>query len=371
MLVSKQKLQDLLQRMLGVVERKQTLPILSHVLLKTVKQDIVLRATDLELDLEATLPCADKITDPVYCTLPARKLFDICRALADETADILLSVENHKVSIKAEKSRFSLASLNPVEFPSLPEEAKTLLTIAVMPRLLKEMIERVQFAMAVQDVRYYLNGVLLRIKNSKLTLVASDGHRLAVAETPLQGVKVSEEREVILPRKAVQEISKLLDENQEEPVQIALKEKQVEVKFDTITLTTRLIDGLYPEYEHILPKGKSYSLEMANQQLEQSLLRVAILTHEKYRSVRLRAYDNTLSLQADNAEQEQAETQESVRYQGQEIKVAFNVHYLLDMLRVLKAENVTLNFFEGAQNLLVEESSEAIKSMFVVMPMRM
>lgn len=347
----------------GVVERRQTLPILSNVLLSLEGKQLSLTGTDLEVELVGRVELASSGVDGEV-TVPARKLVDICKTLPDGS-EIEFTVEAGKATVKAGRSRFTLSTLPASEFPSV-EEAQGELSLQLPQALVKRLIERTAFAMAQQDVRYYLNGMLLEIKSGRLRMVATDGHRLALCTAP-EAVDAGDAA-VIIPRKGVLELSRLLEGD--ENVRLVIGSNHVRASNEQYTFTSKLVDGKFPEYERVLPKSPDKAVIGDRLELKQAFTRTAILSNEKYRGVRLKLSNDALEITANNPEQEQAEEIVTVEYQGDNLEVGFNVSYLLDVLSVLDGNKVRLSLADSASSALLEEA-EAGDSLYVVMPMRL
>ena len=347
----------------GVVERRQTLPILSNVLLSLEGSQLSLTGTDLEVELVGRVELASAGVDGEV-TVPARKLVDICKTLP-EGSEIEFTVEAGKATVKAGRSRFTLSTLPASEFPSV-EEGQGELSLQLPQALVKRLIERTAFAMAQQDVRYYLNGMLLEIKSGRLRMVATDGHRLALCTAP-EAVDAGDAA-VIIPRKGVLELSRLLEGD--ENVRLVIGSNHVRASTEQYTFTSKLVDGKFPEYERVLPKSPDKSVIGGRIELKQAFTRTAILSNEKYRGVRLKLSNDALEITANNPEQEQAEEVVNVEYQGDNLEVGFNVSYLLDVLSVLDGNKVRLSLADSASSALLEEA-ETGDSLYVVMPMRL
>lgn len=347
----------------GVVERRQTLPILSNVLLSLEGNQLSLTGTDLEVELVGRVELASAGVDGEV-TVPARKLVDICKTLP-EGSEIEFTVEAGKATVKAGRSRFTLSTLPASEFPSV-EEGQGELSLQLPQALVKRLIERTAFAMAQQDVRYYLNGMLLEIKSGRLRMVATDGHRLALCTAP-EAVDAGDAA-VIIPRKGVLELSRLLEGD--ENVRLVIGSNHVRASTEQYTFTSKLVDGKFPEYERVLPKSPDKSVIGGRIELKQAFTRTAILSNEKYRGVRLKLSNDALEITANNPEQEQAEEVVNVEYQGDNLEVGFNVSYLLDVLSVLDGNKVRLSLADSASSALLEEA-ETGDSLYVVMPMRL
>ncbi len=361
--ISRDALVKPLNLVAGVVERRQTLPILSNVLLSLEGKKLSLTGTDLEVELVGRVELDSAGVDGEI-TVPARKLVDICKSLPDGSI-IELSVESGKATVKAGRSRFTLSTLAATEFPSV-EEGVGELALDLPQTTVKRLIERTAFAMAQQDVRYYLNGMLLELKSGRLRMVATDGHRLALctAPEPVSAGDVS----VIIPRKGVLELSRLLEG--EASISLVIGSNHVRASNAQFTFTSKLVDGKFPEYERVLPKSPDKTVIGDRLELKQAFTRTAILSNEKYRGVRLKLSNDTLDIMANNPEQEQAEEVVAVDYKGDKLEVGFNVSYLLDVLSVLDGKQVRMSLADSSSSALLEEA-EAGDSLYVVMPMRL
>ena len=361
--ISRDALLKPLNLVAGVVERRQTLPILSNVLLSLEGKKLSLTGTDLEVELVGRVELDSAGVDGEI-TVPARKLVDICKSLPDGST-IELSVESGKAMVKAGRSRFTLSTLAATEFPSV-EEGVGELALDLPQTTVKRLIERTAFAMAQQDVRYYLNGMLLELKSGRLRMVATDGHRLALCTAP-EPVS-SGDASVIIPRKGVLELSRLLEG--EESISLVIGSNHVRASNPQFTFTSKLVDGKFPEYERVLPKSPDKTVIGDRLELKQAFARTAILSNEKYRGVRLKLSNDTLDIMANNPEQEQAEEVVAVDYKGDKLEVGFNVSYLLDVLSVLDGKQVRMSLADSSSSALLEEA-EAGDSLYVVMPMRL
>ena len=352
-----------LQAVIGVVERRQTMPILSNVLLVARDGVLAITATDLEVELVATAEVSVSTIGEI--TVSGRKLLDICRALPDGS-DIDIAVSGEKLVVRSGKSKFSLATLPAAEFPSV-EDIKAGQTIAVSQQVLGRLIEKTHFSMAQQDVRYYLNGMLLETGGKHLRAVATDGHRLALCEAVIDGAKLNEQQ-VIVPRKGVLELQRLM--NGEGELNIELGPNHVRIQLEGIRFTSKLIDGRFPEYERVIPKESSNELTADKGLFRGALQRTAILSNEKYRGIRLIIRDSGVVIQAHNPEQEEAEEELEVSYSGEDIEIGFNVNYLLDALGAIEGEEVTLSVLDSNSSCLIRQPGRD-DGKFVVMPMRL
>jgi DNA polymerase-3 subunit beta len=352
-----------LQQIVSVVERRQTLPILANVLIGFHDQRLHLTATDLEVELRTTAPAEG--SGAAEFTVPARKMLDICKALP-EGAPVDLDVEGEKVVLRSGRGRYTLGVLPAQDYPiiDIPKASESM---QVPARVIKRLIDKTHFAMAHQDVRYYLNGLLLELRGGRIRAVATDGHRLALCDAPLDGNSV--DNQVILPRKAVMELGRLLEAS-DQPVTLEISNSHLRVMLPNGSFTTKLIDGRFPDYERVMPRGQTFVMAADREVLRQALARTAILSNEKYRGIRFRLAGDLLHLQAHNPEQDEAEEEIEVGYQGEDLTIGFNVGYLLDVLAVLEGERVNMALIDSNSSaLLGEENGEECR--YVVMPMRL
>lgn len=364
--VSREALLTPLQLVTGVVERRQTLPVLANVLLVLEQDTLSLTGTDLEVEIIARLPLVTAVEDVGEITIPAKKLVDICRSLPDG-ADVEFTLKDEKITVKSGRSRFTLATLPANDFPST-EKSEGDLQFTCSQFLIKRLIDRTSFAMAQQDVRYYLNGMLWEVEANTLRCVATDGHRLAMCVRELD-IDVPVKTQAILPRKGVIELSRLLSD-QEEQVSLTLGTHHIRVETPNYTFTSKLVDGKFPDYERVLPKGGTNVVTGNRLDLKQAFGRTAILSNEKYRGVRLNFNEGLLNIVANNPEQEEAEEQVVINYQGDDIEIGFNVSYLQDVTNVLDTENIKITLSDANSSALLEEPEEG-DSAYVVMPMRL
>ena len=353
-----------LQLISGVVERRQTLPILANVLLKADSDSLTLTATDLEVELVVSTGLDG--TDGGSTTLPARKFMDICRALP-EGASLEISVDKERALIRSGKSRFVLATLPASEFPAV-DEIRPVLSFSMEQSKLKRLIERTQFAMAHQDVRYYLNGLLLEVSNGELRAVATDGHRLAYCQQP-SSIEIDEIQQIIVPRKGIMELQKLLEDS-EQTVEIEIGPNHLRMSAADLRFTSKLIDGRFPDYQRVIPQNTDKVVVANREDLRQAVLRTSILTNEKYRSIRLQLEPNVLRVLAHNPEQEEAEEEVGVDYSGASLEIGFNSTYVLDALQAVADDNVEIRLSDANSCCLIHAPG-AIDSKYVVMPMRL
>jgi DNA polymerase-3 subunit beta len=358
-----------LQSVSGIVEKRHTLPILSNVLLEKKDGKLTFLATDIEIQITTSTEVTEGDGDGAM-TVSARKFQDILRSLPDG-CEITLSLEDKRLQVKAGKSRFNLLTLPAEDFPrmamSKTEEIEPR-KIELPQKAFRNLLAQTQFAMAQQDVRYYLNGLLLLVEGGELRAVATDGHRLAYACMTLgEGVSL-EKQEFILPRKTVLELSRLLADS-DDPVHVEMTSNQIRFQFGNVVLVSKLIDGKFPDYERVIPPSLKNLVALNRTTLLQSLIRAAILTNEKFRGVRLILTSGSLKIVAANAEHEEAQEEIEVDYSGEVIDVGFNVGYLLDMLNNASTEFVEWGFNDANSSaLLTLPGNEHFK--YVVMPMR-
>lgn len=364
-IVSREALLTPLQLVAGVVERRQTLPVLANVLLVLDQDTLSLTGTDLEVEIIARLPLSIS-GEQGETTVPAKKLVDICRSLPDG-ADIEFTLQDEKMVVKSGRSRFTLATLPANDFPST-EKGEADIQFSCPQFLIKRLIDRTAFAMAQQDVRYYLNGMLWEVESNTLRCVATDGHRLAMCTRELD-INVTEKTQSILPRKGVIELSRLLNEN-EDPVSLVLGTHHIRVETADYTFTSKLVDGKFPDYQRVLPQGGTNIVLGDRTELKQAFARTAILSNEKYRGVRLNFTNGLLNIVANNPEQEEAEEQVVINYQGDDIEIGFNVSYLQDVANVISSDQVKITLSDANSSALLEEPEEG-DSVYVVMPMRL
>ena len=362
--ISREALLHLLQAVIGVVERRQTMPILANVLIVAHDYEIAVTATDLEVELVAR-GSAESVDATGEITVPGRKLLDICRALPD-TALVKVALEGDRLMLRSGRSRFVLSTLPAADFPVIDElqEARDLkLSQADVSRLL----DKTHFAMAQQDVRYYLNGLLLETGDDFVRAVATDGHRLAMCQIATSDGDAGGQQ-VIIPRKGVLELQRLLGNGEE--LELAIGSNHIRARLDGIQFTSKLIDGRFPDYERVIPSPKDNRLRADREELRHALQRASILANEKYRGIRLELAAQSLKIQANNPEQEEAEDELEVEYGGEALEIGFNVTYLLDALAAVNGDEVEIGFVDSNSSCLIHAPG-AQQSRYVVMPMRL
>ncbi|HEX7817721.1 DNA polymerase III subunit beta [Dyella sp.] len=353
-----------LQQVVGVVERRQTLPVLANLLVRVADGKVFFTGTDLEVEMIAA-SAADKLTDGEI-TIPARKLFDIVRALPDG-ANIDVKLNGDRIALNAGRSRFTLATLPATEFPTI-DEIELVERVSLPEEVLRDLMEHTAFAMANQDVRYYLNGMLLDLQEHTLRCVATDGHRLALKETQLES-SVSARRQIIIPRKGVNELVGLFETGDGE-VELEFGRNHLRVRRGDVVFTSKLIDGRFPDYEAVIPLGADKKAVLDREVLRSALQRAAILSNEKYRGVKLELSPGKLRIVAHNPEQEEAVEELEADTQVSDLAVGFNVGYLLDALSALNGDKARLNLRDAQSSCLVQED-ENDQTRHVIMPLRL
>lgn len=362
--VEREAILPLLNLVVGVVERRQTLPVLANLLLHAADGKLTCTGTDMEVELTGSVD-AD-IDEGGEITVPARKLFDICRALPDSSS-IKFDLKDEKMSVASGRSRFTLSTLPAAEFPS--SEQMDAVTEAQLDETdLSELLGGTSFAMAHQDVRYYLNGLLLEFKDSMLRAVATDGHRLALSDLGLDQA-VAETRQIIVPRKGVLELARLLS-NDESKVSLALGRSHVRLQKGSMRLTSKLIDGRFPDYEAVIPVGNDKIVDVDRVQLRSALQRAAILSNEKYRGVRLELEPGKIKIIAHNPQQEEAVDEVEAEHGVSDLSMGFNVTYLLDALQSLESARVHLALRDPNSSCLLTAADNP-KHRHVIMPLKL
>ena len=348
----------------GIVERRHTLPILSNLLLEAKQDKIVLTATDLEMQISLSVETA--VGSELSTTISAKKLLDICRSLP-ENAEINMTPQESRIQVKAGKSRFNLQTLPAADYPVMSRAVGSASSvIKIGQRTLKRLFKQVEFAMAQQDIRYYLNGLLFEVSANRLNVVGTDGHRLSFTSTELS--QNYEKQELILPRKTVIELIKLLDESDEE-VTIEIATGQVNFTFGDIRLISKVIDGKFPDYTRVIPAGHQNSFTVDRMTTLLSMQRASILSNEKYRGIRMVLGKDSLRLISTNSEQEEAEEELEISYPGDPLDIGFNVTYMIDVLNNVDSENIIFSFADANSSCLVTVPNDS-NYKYVVMPMR-
>ncbi|EKP4406389.1 DNA polymerase III subunit beta [Vibrio parahaemolyticus] len=353
-----------LQQVSGALGGRPTLPILGNLLIKVEENVLSMTATDLEVELVSKVTLEGDF-EAGSITVPSRKFLDICRGLPDD-AIITFVLEGDRVQVRSGRSRFSLATLPANDFPNI-EDWQSEVEVSLSQADLRTLIDKTQFSMANQDVRYYLNGMLFEIDGTKLRSVATDGHRMAVSQTQL-GADFAQ-KQIIVPRKGVQELVKLMDAP-EQPVVLQIGSSNVRAEVNNFIFTSKLVDGRFPDYRRVLPQHTNKTLIASCDELRQAFSRAAILSNEKFRGVRVNLAGSEMRITANNPEQEEAEEMLDVTFEGDPIEIGFNVSYVLDVLNTLRCEKVQVSMSDANASALIENADDD-SAMYVVMPIRL
>ena len=352
---------------LGAIEKRHTSPILENVYIKVEQGKVFWRGTDLELEVATESPVIDAEDGEI--TIPARKFADICKALPPESLITLSIVEENRALVTSGRSRFELVTLPASDFPELDDIGETQ-NFEMPENELRALLESTAFAMANQDVRYYLNGLLLEITPAHIRTVGTDGHRLSLCTHGYENETIKERLQVIIPRKGVLELSKLLSADSKTPITLQLSGNHLRVQISHLRFTSKLVDGRYPDYQAAVPAQGQIQLELDRKSFKAMLSRVAILSNEKFRGVRLRLADGVLFVQSNNPEQETAMDELDISYQGDEFNIGFNVNYLQDAIGHLNGDTMVLQLNSPESSALVTDPSDETLCN-VVMPIRL
>ncbi|WP_136065004.1 DNA polymerase III subunit beta [Modicisalibacter radicis] len=363
--ISREALLRPLSLVAGVVERRQTLPVLSNVLIEVQDTQLALTGTDLEVELIGRIE-PGQVDEPGSATVPARKLMDICKSLPEQ-AEISFALEEGRAILRSGRSRFTLSTLPVAEFPNI-EDSQASQELTLPRGTLKQLIDATSFAMAQQDVRYYLNGMLLELGHNLVRTVATDGHRLAMCTRSAE-VNVEPTQKLIVPRKGILELVRLLD-GSDEPVELTLGSNHIRAHTGSFTFTSKLVDGKFPDYERVIPRGGDKVFIADRAELRQVLSRTSILSNEKYRGVRLNLEAGNLRVLANNPEQEEAEENVAIDYDGNALEIGFNVGYLIDVLNALDEDRMQMTLSDSNSSAIMEEPGGG-DALYVVMPMRL
>ncbi|MCE9688083.1 DNA polymerase III subunit beta [Shewanella sp. AS16] len=353
-----------LQLVCGAVERRHNLPILANLLVEVSNNSLKLTGTDLEVELVGQATVHGDVQEG-RTTVPAKKLLDIVKSLPEQS-ELKVEQQDNKWLLRSGRSRFSLATLPAEEYPNV-EAFQADIEFSLKQGTLKSIIDSTQFSMANQDVRYYLNGLLFETEANVLRAIATDGHRLAMSHRVIDANLP--EKQVIVPRKGVMEMARLL-EAEDQDIGIAIGENAIRATTANAVFTSKLVDGRFPDYRRVLPKGGDKIVIASRHQLKQALTRASILSNEKFRGVRIQLENNLLKITANNPEQEEAEEIIDVEYAAAPLEIGFNVSYLLDVLNSLRSDDVRITLIDGNSSALIENHVEE-DSMYVVMPMRL
>ena len=377
--IAKESLLNVLSHVVGAVERRHTLNILSNVKIQVTNELLTITGSDLEVELVASMPLTEGACLQVgETTIPARKLVDICKSLPTAALIDFQITEDQRCILKSGNSRFVLGTLPAEDYPLLATENAQGTEVSVTQRELKRLFEKTAFAMAVQDVRFYLTGTLLEIDQTQLRAVTTDGHRLALCETAATST-ATQAVQAIVPRKAVGELQRLLSVEDEQlslligrellNVTITIANRDKEQGDITVRFTTKLIDGKFPDYRRVIPRGGDKIVMIAHDVFKQSLQRVAILSNEKLRGVFLNFNADSLQLRANNPEQDEAVEDLAIQYADASLEMSFNAQYLIEVLSVLDGDDVSITMTEANQSVLVQDPTQQDQT-YVVMPMR-
>jgi len=366
---AQEKVLSALQVVAGIVERRHTLPILANVLIRKTGDQVEFTTSDLEIQVRTAASLGGD-ADDYAITVGAKKLIDILKSLPSDQI-ISLSANQSKLTLQANKSRFTLQTLPAEDFPLVQQAADFGPAFSVPQKTLKALISQVHFAMAVHDIRYYLNGILFVAEGQTLTLVATDGHRLALAQATLD-VEMPRQ-EVILPRKTVLELQRLLKDDpkgeEEQLIEMRFAGNQAKFNFAGLEFVTKLVEGKFPDYNRVIPKNHKHHITLGRATLLSSLQRAAILTSEKFKGVRLNVAPGQMGIASSNAEQEEAKEELEIDYGGDSFEIGFNVGYLMDVLANMSQDMVTVSLQDANSSALITNPEiEGFK--YVVMPMR-
>ena len=365
--VNRETLLDILEKVVGAVEPKSTTPILSNILLAVSDNGIVLTGTDLDTEMTAYIHNTG-IEEYGKITVSAKKLLDICKALPKDSLIKLFTV-NEQLMVESSRSHFELATLPADDFPVLDTLVFDSKVVLPEDQFLSH-LQKTAFAMASQDVRYYLNGMLFRVKASRIEVVATDGHRLAYSSSVGSEVNPATPINIIIPRKSVQELSRLLAADCKVSIEIQLSSNHIRIQKDNFRFTSKLIDGKYPDFQAAIPQTSLNILELDRLQFKDALSRVAILSNSKFRGVLLRLTQGLLTLQSSNPDREMAEETLDIAYDGDVFEVGFNINYLLDAINHIATETVILELNDVHSSTVIKSPEDA-DVINVVMPVKL
>ncbi len=366
--IQRNDLLEPLQKVIGAIEKRQTMPMLGNVLIEVGDGRLRFTATDLEIMLRASIVYPDsEDAEAAAAAVPARKLLDICKALP-EGSEVVLEANAENGIVRAGNSRFTLVCLPPEDYPTF-DSATGESDIVVSAEILRTLLEKTSFAMATQDVRYYLNGLMLELYPRGIRAVATDGHRLTLCQIEAQLGAFDASGQIIVPRKGVLELQRLLADAQGD-VSMSMGTRHLRVESGHDEFVSKLIDGKFPDYQRVIPTDAGNLLTVERSRFREALQRAAILSNEKYRGIRLMMERDLLILQAHNSEQEEAEEQLAVEYEGEELSIGFNVQYLLDVTNVMKGEQLVLALRDSNSSALLTDPEDPTAK-YVIMPMRL
>ena len=366
LIIKRESLLKPMQLVAGVVERRQTMPILAHILLLIKDKSLTFVGTDLEVELCGLAYMEQAIEKPAEITLPGKKFLDICRTLPENSL-LELVEDKGRITVSSGRSRFVFTSLPAKDFPRSPTQEK-MLEFNITQGVLRKLIEKTSFAIPQQDVRQYLNGLLVEVKDGLIQSLATDGHRLAMSSI-MSSVIDNSFAQVIIPRKGILELLRLLETSDEE-VTVSFNNSFVRVKGNDFVLTSKLISGKFPNYNKIIPKRGDKRVEISCDALKQALTRVGILSNELFRSARFQLRSNTLILTTNNPDQEEAAEELAVDYQGEDLNAIFNIGYFVDILNAVETEKISISFKDSEKGVLIEEVGGGANCLYVLMPIR-
>ena len=366
--VSREQLLRPLTLVAGAVERRQTMPILANLLIRVSGDGLYITGTDLEVELSATITPIAKAESDGEITVPARKFVEICKSLPDG-CDIHFELDGEKAIVKSGRSRYTLATLPATDFPSVQRDGSGF-SVTVNQGDFAHLLSRTGFSMAQQDVRYYLNGMLWELSDRIFKSVATDGHRLAISHIDLANPVEGEKQQFIIPRKGVVELSRLLAD-EAASITVEFGPNHIRATTDGMVFVSKLVDGKFPDYERVLPKGGNKLVVAKKEDLKAALSRSASLSNEKFRGIRFTLSDGLVGIQANNPEQEEAHEEVSVNYQGDTIVMGFNVGYLIEVLGVLGSDEVNITLSDSSSSALIQDGNPDNNALYVVMPMRL
>lgn len=363
--LNREELLKPLSSVTGIIEKKHTQLILSNVLIKKENNKIIAIGTDSEIQISHT-QVIDKESENFNFTTSAKKLLDILKAIPEKT-NLNLNINENKLEIKAGKSKFNLQTLPSIDFPVLNIQENLASNLRISQKILKKLIHSVQYAMAVQDIRYYLNGLCFLLDQQLLHVITTDGHRLAhnATEINYHGDKI----EMIIPRKTILEIYKNLSDSDDE-VMIEYNSSQIKFNINNLEIISKLIDGKFPDFNRVIPKNNTKQIVLNRINLLQSLQRTAILSNEKFRGVQLEIYENKMFIMCNNSEQEEAYEEIEITYNDEKINIGFNINYLSDVIANLNTDYIHLNLNDNHSSALIT-IAEDTEFKYVVMPLRM
>jgi len=361
----KSEIAQTLQMSAAIAERRQTIPILSNLRIVARENILEITATDLEIQI-ITKTKIKSVSEPGETTVSARKMAELCRSLPDKES-LDFSLINGKLSVISKNFHADFSTISASDFPEL-QKSQTINSFEIKNSIFKHLLEKTFFCMASQDVRYYLNGLLLEFNEKNLNSVATDGHRLALATKKVDH-KINELVRVILPRKAVLELSKILD-SMEENIAISFGTSSFSAEDQNLIFSCKLIEDKFPDYNKVFPTGDSSNLHISRENLQSALFRSSVLSNEKYRGVKFSLNKDSLKLTANNPEQESAEEILEVNYSGSEMEIGFNIGYLLDVLNSFETDDVELCFYGEESSCLIKEKGNNSEA-YVIMPMRL